>query len=141
MTDVKIEIYPVLLPNQLISGLRCFTVKSVLLIYSLFVWRKIEAKSVPCGEKMTNMMYDLRVIIIQDKTFTFPSQLSRRSVKQVELSWNPLWIVSHPHPRCICTHLIPCLLDTKSTDNRYIILLPVLPLHKSDTDTLQYAFT
>ena len=25
-------------------------------IYALFVWRKIEAKNVPCGEKMTNMM-------------------------------------------------------------------------------------
>ena len=51
----------------------------------------------------------LTVIIIQDKPFTFPSQLSRRSVKQVEFSWNPLWIVSHPPPRCLCTNLIPCL--------------------------------
>ena len=28
-------------------------------IYALFVWRKIVAKNVPCGEKMTNMMYGL----------------------------------------------------------------------------------
>ena len=89
-------------------------------------------------------MYDLRVIIIQDKTFTFPSQLSRRSAKQVEFSWNPLWIVSHPPPRRICTNLIPCLryqnlmtFSKKSTDTRYIILLPVLPLHKLDTDIFQ----
>ena len=52
----QIEIYPILLQNQLVSGLRCFTV-TIEAMYALFVWRKIVAKNVPCGEKMTNMMY------------------------------------------------------------------------------------
>merc|ERR1712037_562856 len=37
------------------------------------------------------------------------NELSRRSVKQVKLRCNPLWIFSHPPPRRICTNLIPCL--------------------------------
>ena len=35
------------MPNQLISGLRCFTVKSVLSRFTRFLY----------GEKITNMMY------------------------------------------------------------------------------------
>ena len=57
----KNEIYPVLLQNHLHLHLRfslfyreiCFVA-----IYAFFVWRKIVAKNVPCGEKMTNIMYD-----------------------------------------------------------------------------------
>ena len=41
----KIEIYPVLLQNQLVCGLHCFVA-----IYAHFVLRKILAKNVPCGE-------------------------------------------------------------------------------------------
>ena len=46
MTDVKNEIYPVLLQNQLVSGLHCFTVKSVLSRFTRIL----------CGEKLQPKM-------------------------------------------------------------------------------------
>ena len=71
-------------------NLPCFVAKSVGLqftlfyrkicfvaIYALFVWRKFVAKNVPCGEKMTNMMYEQQqqILGVQQKILDHLTQL------------------------------------------------------------------
>ena len=52
MTDVESSAQSVGLRFTLLCGKICFVA-----IYVLFARKKIVARNVPCGDKMTNMMY------------------------------------------------------------------------------------